>query len=570
MSRALDRRPRPLLPWLLACLAIGGAAAQDPGRQEPTAAGALARDIDLTLDSVYKPDGPGATVIVVKDGRVLLRRGCGLANAELQVPMRPEMVLPLASVTKQFTAAAILKLAEQGRLSVADDITRFLPAYPTHGARITIEHLLTHTSGISSLTDFPDLRAVASQDAKVTDLVTDWVKDQPMDFAPGERWAYLNWGYSLLGAIIEQASGQTYAEFLQRNIFDPLGMTHTYYADRRRLIPLHVPGYELLEGQVVNVPPGRGRILHPGGAGALLSTVDDLARWDEALYAEKVLTGASLDRMFTPYRLKNGRPALYGYGWSLGEYDGRRVQEHSGGISGFLAYVLRMPEDHVYVAILSNLYSLSVPPQTLAHRIAALVIGRPLPAPAAIALAPGSLDAFVGTYRVDPHTSYTVTRGDNRLYVQLTGLDRMEMAPVAPLEFRSSSVTWRFAFDKDASGHITRLRVRDWSLDDVAERVVEAPPERRAAVPIDPTLVDACVGQYELITGIIIAVRREGDHLAAQAAGQRRVEVFASSATEFFAGPAGPRYTFLKDEAGIVTGLVLHQGGWDLPARRLR
>jgi D-alanyl-D-alanine carboxypeptidase len=551
--------------WLLVCL-VAGVGVHGQGE---AASAALARDIDAILTSVYKPDGPGAAAIVVKDGRVLLRKAYGLADVELQVPMRPEMVFPLASITKQFTSAAILRLAEQGRLSVNDEITRFLPGYPTRGARITIEHLLTHTSGISSLTDLVDLRAASSQDAKVTDLVTDWVKDQPMDFAPGERWAYLNWGYSLLGAIIERASGRGYADFLQQEIFDPLGMIHTSYADSRRVIPLRVPGYELHDGRLLKAPPGRGRTLHPGGAGALLSTIDDLALWDEALYTEKVLSRPSLEQMFTPYRLKNGRSTLYGYGWSLGQYEGRHVQEHAGGTPGFLGHVLRMPEDHVYVAILSNMYSFGVPPQTLAHRIGALAAGKPLRTPIAITSLPGSLGAFAGTYQVDPHTSYTVTSAGDRLFVQLTGMDKTEIEPVAPLEFVARNVTWTFLFEQDGTGRVVRLHVRDWSLDDLGEKVAGR-RAGHAAVSIDPKLLDDYVGEYELITGPIVAVSREEDHLIVRVTGQRTLEVLPSSVTEFFAEGTGPTYTFLKDHAGRVTGLVQHQGGWDLPARRFR
>lgn len=306
-------------------VAAGAASGQDQGLPNP-----LSRALDAAVASVYPPGGPGAVVIVAKDGQVLLRKAYGLANVELQVPMQPDMVLALASLTKQFTAAGILMLAEQGQLARDDDILRYLPGYPARGARITIEHLLTHTAGISALTDMADLRGAISQDAKVTDAIADWTRDQPPDFAPGERWSYLNWGDSLLGAVIERVSGRSYGAFLQQRIFDPLGMAHTFYDDRRRIIPRRVPGYELRNGTALNAPPGRGRVLHPGGAGALLSTVDDLARWNEALYGERMLRRSSIDRMFTPYRLGNGTFTGYGYAWNIGEYGGHRMQEHSG------------------------------------------------------------------------------------------------------------------------------------------------------------------------------------------------------------------------------------------------
>ena len=177
------------------------------------------------MAAAYPPDKPGAAIIVMKNGRVLLRKAYGMANLELRLPMQPEHVFALASISKQFTAAAILKLAEEGKLAVDDDITKFLPAYPTHGARITIEHLLTHTSGLSGLSETSDLRAVAAQDSPLVDVLGDWVKDLPPDSAPGERWAYSNWGYSLLGSIVEQASGMSYAAYLEQTLFAPAGLT---------------------------------------------------------------------------------------------------------------------------------------------------------------------------------------------------------------------------------------------------------------------------------------------------------------------------------------------------------
>ena len=216
------------------------------------------------MRAAYPPDQPGAAVLVMKDGDALLRKAYGLANLELQVPLQPEHVFALASLSKPFTAAAILKLAEEGKLSLQDDISKFLPAYPTHGAHITIEHLLTHTSGLSALSETSDLRATAAQESPLVDVLGDWVKDLPPDSAPGERWAYSNWGYNLLGAVIEQASGTSYAAYLEERIFTPAGMMHTFYNDRRKVIPMRVTGYDQQNDQAVNLAPVRSRIFLPG------------------------------------------------------------------------------------------------------------------------------------------------------------------------------------------------------------------------------------------------------------------------------------------------------------------
>ncbi len=530
----------------------------------------LARDLDQIVASTYRPDGPGAVVIVTKGGSVLLRKAYGLANVELQVPMRPEMVLPLASLTKQFTAAGILALAEAGKLAVDDDITKFLPAFPSRGAHITLEHLLTHTSGISALADLGDLRAVSKEDSRVVDVMAEWYKDQPADSAPGERWAYLNWGYNLLGAVIEQVSGQLYGDFLDQLFFKPLGMTATSYGDRRRIIPLRAPGYDLQDGRVFNVLPSRTRSFHPSGAGGLISTVDDLATWDRALAEGKVISRASMERMFTPYRLTDGTSTGYGYGWNIGEYDGHRVHEHSGGLSGYLTYAVRLPDDQVYVAMLSNDFSFVVPPQTTAHRLAARAIGLPVEEIKPVPPAPTALADFVGTFRSVTNTTYMVTQDGDQLFLQLPGLELMKILMVGPDEFRSPSVTWRLAFQRDEAGQVSRLRVKDWTLNETAERIAAPKVEPRVVVQVPAQRLADYAGEYELLTGILQRVIVEGDHLVIRPTGENPTSLQAASDAEFFASDSSLTITFVRDAKGTVTGLVRSLGSQRLPARRIR
>jgi CubicO group peptidase (beta-lactamase class C family) len=553
--------------WMTCVVVLAGAGAL--GQEGPPVADRLAQAIDATLSAVYGPDQPGATAIVVKDGRVLLRKGYGLANVELNVAMRPEMVMALASLSKSFTAAGILKLAEQGKLSLQDDIRRFLPAYPTRGATVTIEHLLTHTSGISALAETADLRAAAVQDAKVIDVIGDWVKDLPPDAAPGETWAYSNWGYTLLAAIIEQASGQGYAEFLQQNLFGPLGMAHTYYADRRSVIPLRATGYDQQPDGVFNVLQPRSRVFQPNGAAGWLSTVDDLARWSEALGGDRVLSRVSVERMFVPYRLKNGSSTGYGYGWDLGGYHGHRVQEHQGGTAGFLSHIIRMPDDRVFVAILSNRNSMAVPLQTTAHRVAAIAVGDPIGEPIPVPVSVSALEGLAGTYRgSDVGTCIMDIDGDS-LVATVPGLGRVRLVPVAPAVFRTTVVTWTFSFETDASGRGTRLLVRDWKLNDAAERVEPATTIPRPIVAVASPDLEACAGEYEGLNGILAKVERAGDHLRVQPFAQPAVEVFPVSTSGFITKDADVEYDFVKDPAGFVTGYVRLTGGPPVPARRL-
>ena len=504
------------------------------------------------MAAVYPPDKPGAAIIVSKHGRVLLRKAYGMANLELHLPMQPDHVFALASISKQFTAAAILKLAEEGRLALDEDITKFLPAYPTHGARITIEHLLTHTSGLSGLSETSDLRAVATQDSPLIDVLGDWAKDLPPDSAPGERWAYSNWGYSLLGTIVEQASGTSYAAYLEKKLFVPAGLTHTFYGDRRRIIPMRVPGYELQGEQVVNITQSRSRVFLPGGAASLLSTVDDLARWDDALTSERVLSKASLDRMFTSYRLKDGSLTNYGDGWDLGSYAGHRVQEHAGGTTGFLSYIVRMPDDGVFVAILSNRSFVTPPMQATAHRIAAMALGTPIAEPPAVTLTEAQLDAIAGTYRGSDVGAFTVTREGTTAYAQVGGLGRLPLIPTGPLTFRTTSVLWTWTFEPGPDGRAARVRVKEWKIDDLAARVESAAAAPRPIVPIDAAHLDLCAGEYESLNGILVKVTRSGDHLVATPLAQAGVEIFQVSATEFVTKDGATQYTFVIGADGRV------------------
>lgn len=293
-------------------------------------------EIDLThtignlFEEKYKPTEPGAAVILVRDGRVLFRKGYGMANLELAVPIEPDMVFRLGSITKQFTAVAILMLADQGKLALEDPLSRFLPDYPTHDHFISVEHLLTHTSGIRSYTDIPEWRPLWRKDFTVQELV-DFFKYQPMQFTPGKQFSYNNSGYILLGAIIEKVSGQTYEAFIQQNIFNPLGMRQSYYDDPIRVISRRVAGYDKVGETYTNA--AYLSMTQPYAAGSLASTVDDLALWDNVLYTEKLLKQESLQRAFTSYRLNDGSETGYGYGWAILEYKGHRLIEHGGGIN---------------------------------------------------------------------------------------------------------------------------------------------------------------------------------------------------------------------------------------------
>ncbi|MCL4861940.1 MAG: beta-lactamase family protein [Caldilineaceae bacterium] len=417
---------------------------------------ALAGLIDEMLAPMFTPDAPGAAVIVVRDGDIILRKGYGLANVELGVPVQPEMVFRLASVTKQFTALAILMLSEEGKLALSDDISKHLPDYPTHGQTITIEHLLTHTAGVKDLESLSARRALSHNDLTREELIA-LFKDERLDFAPGEAWSYSNSGYVLLGAIIEQVSGLSYAEFIQQRIFTPLGMTHSYYDDTTHLMPGRVAGYSRTADGYTNAE--HMSMTHPYAAGSLASSVDDLARWDAALYTGKLVKPATLRRAFKPYVLKNGQSTGYGYGWVMGNYEGHPIAEHNGGINGFHTQVMRLPADKVYVAILTNMDNPPVDLGDLAFSIAARVIGRPYQDPLAITLPASMLAAYEGVYLFNGQPAVVIRHEDDHLTLQ-TGGPASVLRPLAADEFFITSAPSRIKFTRNDTGKVTELHLQ--------------------------------------------------------------------------------------------------------------
>jgi D-alanyl-D-alanine carboxypeptidase len=458
---------------IVATLILLGAAS--PSTQPASDAAAT---IDQLLSGTYKTDGPGASVIVVRDGRVLLRRGYGLANLELGVRIAPEMVFRIGSITKQFTAVAILMLLEEGKLALEDEVTKFLPDYPTHGQPITVEHLLTHTSGIPSYTGLPDFVAQQRKDLSAAELVARF-KDLPLEFAPGEKYAYNNSAYFLLGLVIEKASGQTYSEFLQSRIFSPLGMKHTRIGNEVAIVSGRVSGYEGGAGNWRNAE--FISMTQPFAAGALLSSVDDLALWDAAVSSGKLLKPEALAKAMAPYRLKNGKSTRYGFGWTVTDWDGVHYEEHGGGIPGFATYALRAPKERLFVAVLTNGIGLQPSPGRVAAQVAALALGKRLADPATVTMSTTQLDRYAGVYRVDEKLTRVVARDGDRLMFRRGRGPGTPIYAASPTEFFVKDSFTRLRFEIDGQGAVTRLVVSDRSGPDEASiRTSESLPSESA------------------------------------------------------------------------------------------
>jgi N-acyl-D-aspartate/D-glutamate deacylase len=359
----------------LGCLLLSAACAQAPVTQaKPDAASVL---VDELIGPAERAATPGAAVIVVRDGVVVKRVAYGRSDLANGVPIETDTAFNLASVSKQFTAMAILMLAEEGRLAYDDPIVRFLPELARFGEGVSIRHLLTHTSG---LPDYYDVMVEVSgverpHTRHALDVYSRWGEPR---FAPGERYEYSNPGYELLALIIERASGRRYAEFVQERIFAPLGMAGTVVFDERTPeIPKRAYGYHREgEGFALDDDHPLNAVI---GSGGIYSTAEDLVRWDQALQDERLVRADTLAEAFRPMRLTSGEQYPYGFGWSLEPHLGRRCISHTGSWLGFRAAIARYPDDHLSVIVLSNFAEMD------AWGLAATVAAAYLDAPTVIA-----------------------------------------------------------------------------------------------------------------------------------------------------------------------------------------
>ncbi|HEX7880999.1 MAG TPA: serine hydrolase domain-containing protein, partial [Candidatus Eisenbacteria bacterium] len=379
-----------VLPALLAPAARPGVVHAAPAAAIPSD-DALGARLDAYLKPMFPADKPGAVVLVARNGKPIYRKAFGMADMATRTSLTPESVLRIGSVTKQFTAAAILRLEETGKLKVTDPIEKWLPDFPLSGHTVTIENLLTHTSGIKGYTEVPAWAARMNEEM-TTQQVVDFFKNEPFLFEPGTNWAYSNSGYFLLGMIIEKASGMPYKDYLQQEIFGPLRMTHSGYGDRNPTFPGEARGYAMDGDKVVPAEPLS--MSSPYAAGALVSSVDDLLEWDNAIATDRLLHPNSSKAMWTPFKQVSGKTSGYGYGWLMGEYEGHPIQEHNGGINGFTCHAMRLPEDKLYVVVLTNSDQPPADPGYIALTLASEALGRPMPQPGDFILAPEKLDEF--------------------------------------------------------------------------------------------------------------------------------------------------------------------------------
>lgn len=507
-------------------------------------------------------NAPGVSILIAKNGQVIYKKAVGLANLELQIPLTTDNVFEIGSITKQFTSVSILMLEEQGKLQLQDEITKYIPDYPTLGKTITIHHLLNHTSGIKSYTNMESFKKNARKDMTPTELI-DVFKNEPMGFDPGEKFLYNNSGYILLGHIIEVVSGESYADFIQKYIFDKVGMTSTYYGSMKKIIPNRASGYSDNNG-FTNAD--YLSLTLPYAAGSIMSTVDDLLKWQNAISANSLIKRSSLEKAINGSILNSGEKIPYGYGWGKGSISGSKTIEHSGGIFGYTSNGIFFPEENMYVIALSNCDCSNV--SEASSRIAAMAIGKPLPdIEDAITLIGSEQQKWLGAYQYEENVIRYITLENGQLYSQKEGSTKLKIYPMTKTKFifESGATAYEF-FEKDEK---KQTIFSNNGIEFIGFEIDKAPPAEKETITLSPEILETYVGKYELSPEFFIEVTLKGNQLFAQATGQSQFELFAENETSFFLKVVVAQVEFNKNENGEVTGLILHQGGQDIPGKKI-
>ncbi len=445
---------------ILLTLALAASLASTVAIAEPADYADQARK---TVQAYVQADRFSGAVLVAKGDRVVLREGFGLANREWDIPATPQTVFRLGSLTKQFTAAAILQLSEQGKLGLDDPISKFYPAPPAW-SQITLRHLLTHTSGIPSYTNIPGFFDVAARADLTPEQIVALTRDKPLEFKPGSRFNYDNTGYVLLGYVIEKVSGQTYKAYVEDHIFKPLGLVHSGYDVTADILPRRAAGYSVSAGKATNTPYLSMTL--PYAAGSLYSTVDDLLAWELALQGGKVIKPASLKAMFTDYGAK------YGFGQAISALGTHRLWTHSGGINGFATVLGRYPDDDLTVIVLSNVQE--APVGKIGAELAALYLGVTIPAKAAptiVKLESSVLARYEGRYRLSPAMTLTVVAEGDHLVVQVTGQPPFAARPTGERDFYIEAPEARLTFNGPVGGKADEVVIHQGGADTPAKRI---------------------------------------------------------------------------------------------------
>jgi CubicO group peptidase (beta-lactamase class C family) len=552
---------------------------------------ALAQDhaakIQEVLATAHKYRQFNGAALVAENGKVVYKGGFGLANMEWNIPNTPDTKFRLGSITKQFTATVILQLVEQGKIKLDGKLSDYLPDYRKDvGEKVTIHHLLTHTSGIPSYTSQPGFfENVSRNPYKVDEFVKKYASGN-LEFEPGSKFLYNNSGYFLLGAIIEHVTGKPYEQVLKENIFDPVGMKNTGYDHHNTVIAKRATGYIKTPDSYANSPYLDMSI--PYAAGSLYSTVEDLYLWDQALYTDKLISAQSKALMYTPF-LDN-----YAYGWAITKASFKQnnadvpVITHGGGINGFTTTIVRFPNEKNLIVMLDNTNTEYL--DRLSDSITKIIYNQPyeLPKISIVSVLEKTInekgiEAGIAQYRdlkAKQAATYDFSESElNQLgYRLLRSGKPKEAIEIFKLNVEAYPKGFN-AYDSLAEAYST-INERELAIQNYKKSLELNPNNTNAAevikrldkppVVVDAKVFDTYVGEYEVGPGFVLRVFREGDKLMTQATGQGVFEIFPESETVFYPRAFVAKLTFVKDAEGKVTGIKIDQNGRVTLGKRIK
>jgi len=500
-------------------------------------------------------DTPGCAVGVSSAGTVVLRGAWGMADLEHQVALTPDSIFEAGSVSKQFTAAAVLLLAEQGKLSLTDPVSKYIPELPDYGTPITLDHLMHHTSG---LRDWSSVVAVAGWERTTREYTNAWVLDiashqKALNFKPGDDWSYTNTGYNLLAVLVQRVSGKSLAQFTHDNVFLPLGMQSTSWRDDfQRIVPNRAIAYERQDGREHQLMPFENAY----GNGGLLTTVDDLLRWNDRFYGSKIGDPSFIKSELEPGRLNDGRALFYAAGLFLTNHDGVREISHAGATAGYRAWLGFYPERRLSVAVLCN--SAEANTTVLGHKVADVFLqpaGEKSPEHSDVVLA-GELDGLYENQH--DHTTITIDRKDGKLIAD----HRFPLIPVTAKSFRLTPEGSLFEVTTDAAGKVTGLDVISYGV--ALDHFDRVEPSTPGVAGMQGMVGDYVSDEAETTLKVVLTPKGLEFH-------QRPDSVYALTPT--YAGAFSSELgsvRFWRDASGRVTGLSLGDSRmWDLRFVRL-
>ncbi|MBL3654873.1 serine hydrolase [Fulvivirga sediminis] len=533
------------LIFILCHLLISHIYAQNPTQQA-----------DSLVDKIMPEKKFGLSVLLVEGDEVRYELTKGYADVESQTKVNDETIFRVGSITKQFTAVAVLTLVRQGKLSLEDPLIKFIPDFPK-GDKVKIKHLLNHTSGIKNFTDDPDFLKQVSKRISTAEMVKH-IQQLGYDFEPGEEYKYNNSAYYLLSYLIEEVSGDSYAHYLNEKLFKPAEMHRTGLYDNSEMYTNEAKGYSFEDEKFQDAI--NWDMTQAMGAGAIYSTAQDLVKWNKHLYGGKIIPHNLMDKALAPTKLNDGSDKEYGFGIAVSEYRGQQQYGHSGGLHGFLSYLAYFPELDAHIVVLSNCFPARyVVPANLAHELIDLFYSNQLEENTEIDVDKSNYPAYSGRYKLINGALMTITHEGDHLYTQLPGQQKFEIFPKGKDEFFLKAVQAELKFNWRGT-EVASVNLKQNGMNMELTRF-----EERKGIELEQGAFSRFEGEY-LMKGATVKVWSEADKYLFQVIGQPVFEILPRTANHFFMTDMDVEIMF--DEGDPAPGATLYQAGMEFELER--